>query len=80
MQANKFDADLEKAYRSFPLPDTAFAAYKEFDSARKAEISRINDEQKEVMDKQRGFEIFQAIVNGMSKEEAKAKMEEYITN
>ena len=77
LQANKFTKELEEEYRSFPLPETAEANYKEFKNARQAEVDRINAEQKEVMDKQRGFEIFQAIVGGMSKEEAKAKMEEY---
>lgn len=77
LQADKFSKELMAEYRSFPLPETAEKNFQEFRDARQAERDRINAEQKEVMDRQRGFEIFQAIVGGMSKEEAKAKMEEY---
>lgn len=77
IQEDKLTDELKAEYRSFPLPEVAEASFKEFRDARQAERDRINAEQKEIMDKERGFEIFQAIVGGMSKEEAKAKMDEY---
>lgn len=77
LQADKFTPELTAEYRSFPLPEVAEKNFQEFRAARQAERDRINAEQKEIMDKERGFEIFQAIVGGMSKEDAKAKMEEY---
>lgn len=77
LQEDKLSDELITEYRSFPLPEEAEATLKEYRGSRQAERDRINAEQKKVMDKENELNVFQAIVGGMSKEEAQAKMEEY---
>lgn len=77
LQENKLSDELLATYREFPLPEEAEATLKEYRGSRQAERDRINAEQKKVMDKENELNVFQAIVGGMSKEEAQAKMEEY---
>ena len=70
-------AELEKEYRSFkPVTETT-KAVDEFKNARQAEIDKINEEHEKVITAQKGIDIFQAIIGGMSAEEAKVKLEEY---
>lgn len=77
LREDLFSDELVAEYRSLPLPEETQAKCKEFADIRQAEIDRINEEQRVVSEQRRGFEIFQAIVGGMDKEEAKQKMEEY---
>lgn len=73
----KLTDELEKEYRSFkPVTDTT-ARVKEFKDAMQAEIDEINERHGEITTRQKGLDIFQAIIGGMSAEDAKAKLEEY---
>lgn len=69
--------ELEKEYRGFkPVKETT-AKCDEFKAARQAEIDKINAEHEVILRAQNGFDIFRAVVGGMTKDEAKAKLEEY---
>ena len=77
IREDKLTDELATEYRTFVGVDEYQAKYQEFVAADKEETDRINAEQKVAMDKRRGFEIFQGIINGMSKEEADQKLKEY---
>lgn len=69
--------ELEKEYRALPAITEVSARVKVFQDERVARIEEINKAREEVMSTQRGIDIFQAIIGGMTKEEAEAKLEEY---
>lgn len=71
--------ELTEEYRKLkPVEDTT-AAVQKFKDETQAEIDAINEKHAEVLSRQKGIDIFQAIIGGMSAEEAKAKLEEYET-
>ena len=77
IREDKLTDELATEYRTFTGVDEYQEKYQEFVAQDKEETDRINAEQKVAMDKRRGFEIFQGIINGMSKEEADQKLKEY---
>lgn len=73
----KLTEDIEKEYRAFePVKDTT-ARVQEYQAKRQARVDEITTKQTELVTEQRGIDIFQAVISGMTVEEAKAKMEEY---
>lgn len=74
---NNLPEDIKEEFFTFtPVAETTAKARK-FIDARQAKIDEINEARAKVTEEQRGLDIFQAIIGGMSKEEAKAKLEEY---
>lgn len=69
--------EAEEEFRSFKPVDETTAKTKEFQDARQAEIDDINAKHAEIIKRQKGIDIFQAIIGGMTKEQAKEKLEEY---
>lgn len=76
-RTKKLTAELEEEFRALTPLEAISAAVDEFDAAHKKE----EDEFKEIARKQYAAEqkreIFKAVCNGMSEEEAKAKLAEY---
>lgn len=76
VEGNLSEGVLEE-FRGFETVKTVVGyadAYTQEDKARADEITRM---QQEYMDERKPFEVFQAVINGMSKEEAEAKQAEY---
>lgn len=69
--------ELEKEFRNLPSVEDAGNLYMTFEQARQERIDAVNKEHADIMAEQKSIDIFKAIVNGMDKEEAKAKMAEY---
>lgn len=74
---DKFDDELLKVFKGFETVKTVSEyarAYTEEDKARTEEITKA---QQDYMAERQPFEIFQAVISGMSKEEAEQKQADY---
>lgn len=69
--------NLEREYRQFPSVEETSEKANMFTQARRDAIAEVNAEQARIMREEKGISIFKGIIGGMSKEEAKAKLEEY---
>lgn len=77
---DKLDEETLKIFRGFDTVKNIseeVAKYTEVDKKRTDEITRL---QTEYLNERRPFEIFQAVIGGMSEEEAKKKQAEYLAN
>lgn len=75
---DNLDYDATKTFRAFDTVKTVSeqaAGYTKQMRAREAEITKM---QQDYMAEVRPFEIFQAVIAGMSEQEAKQKQEEYL--
>lgn len=70
-------ADIEKEWRELPATDELMDAYNALLDKDRKEAEKIEAERRVYMEGQRKLDIFKAILNGLSKEEAEAKQKEY---
>lgn len=70
-------SEIEEAYRELPSTEEAVKEYDEYEDEAKKIAEEIEDQRRAFMEKQQGIDIFKAILNGMSKEQAEAQYEEY---
>lgn len=71
--------DLEKEYRALPKMKEMADKYNDWTTKRKARLDAIMDSHKAIMNEEKDLDIFKAVINGMSKEEAEKKHKEYET-
>ena len=69
--------EIEAAYRELPSTEEAVKDYDAFEDAQKAVADDLEAQRKAFAEKQHGIDIFKAVLNGMSKEQAEARYEEY---
>lgn len=69
--------EIEEAYRKLPSTEEAVADYDKYEDEQKAAAEELEAARKEFADKQHGVDIFKAVLNGMSKEQAEAEYEKY---
>lgn len=69
--------EIEEAYRKLPSTEEAVEAYDAFEDEVKAEAEKLEEERKAFAEKQHDIDIFKAILNGMSKQQAEAQYEKY---
>lgn len=70
-------ADIEKEWRELPATDELMDTYNALLDEDRKEAEKIEAERRVYMEGQRKLDIFKAILNGLSKEEAEAKQKEY---
>lgn len=70
-------ADIEKEWRELPATDELLDVYNALLDEDKKEAEKLEAERRTYMDGQHKLDIFKAILNGLSKEEAEAKQKEY---
>lgn len=70
-------SEIEEAYRELPSTEEAVKEYDEYEDDAKKIAEEIEEQRRAFMEKQQGIDIFKAILNGMSKEQAEAQYEEY---
>lgn len=64
-------------FRTLPTPEETAAEVEKFEQEYRAKVDKINAEQKAVMDERKSLDIFLAVISGMTKEQAEAKMKQY---
>lgn len=69
--------EIEAAYRKLPSTEEAVKDYDDFEDSVKAEMEKLEEERKAFAEKQHDIDIFKAILNGMSKQQAEAEYEKY---
>lgn len=77
VEDNLSDETLE-IFRKFDSARTVSEAAQEYTKALRAREDEITQIQQDFVAELRPFEVFQAVINGMSKEEAERKQAEYI--
>lgn len=68
---------IEKEWRKLPSTDEVAAVYEALLAEDKKEADALEAQRRAYMDKQHELDIFKAVLNGESKENAEAKYEEY---
>lgn len=76
-RAGNLDDGLVKDFRALPTAEYTGEEVRKFENARQKRIDEVNDMHQEIVDEQKDLDIFTAVIAGMSKEEAEAKMAEY---
>lgn len=76
-RSDKLNNELTAAFRALPTAEYTGEEVRKLDEARQERINGINDMHQEIVDEQKELDIFTAVVAGMSKEDAEAKMAEY---
>lgn len=69
--------ELTAAFRELPSAETTGDEVRQYEAARQERIDSINGMHQEIIDEQKDLDIFTAVIAGMSKEDAEAKMAEY---
>lgn len=69
--------EIEAAYRELPSTEEAVKDYDGFEDEQKAEMEKLEEARKEFAEKQHDIDIFKAVLNGMSKQQAEAEYEKY---
>lgn len=69
--------EIEAAYRELPTTEEAVKDYDQFEDEIKADAEKLEAERKAFAERQHGVDIFKAVLNGMSKEQAEAEYEKY---
>ena len=69
--------EIEAAYRELPSTEEAVKDYDKFEDELKAVADDLEAQRKDFAEKQHGIDIFKAVLNGMSKDEAEAQYEKY---
>lgn len=70
-------ADIEKEWRELPTTDELMDTYNALLAEDRKEAEKLEAERRVYMEGQRKLDIFKAILNGLTKEEAEAKQKEY---
>ncbi len=76
-RADKLTDELTAAFRALPSAEETGDAVRKIDEERQKRIDEINNMHQQIVDEQKDLDIFTAVIAGMSKEEAEAKMAEY---
>ncbi len=69
--------EIEAMYRELPSTEKAVEDYDKFEDGMKAVADDLEAQRKAFAEKQHEIDIFKAVLNGMSKQQAEAKYEEY---
>lgn len=69
--------EIEKAYRALPSTEEAVKDYDDFEDGLKKEVEDLEEQRKAFAEKQHDTDIFKAVLNGMSKQQAEAEYEKY---
>lgn len=69
--------EIEAAYRQLPSTEEAVKDYDDFEESVKKEAEALEEQRKAFAERQQGIDIFKAVLNGMSKEQAEAEYEKY---
>lgn len=69
--------ELTAAFRELPSAEMTGEEVRGYESARQERINNINNMHQTIIDEQKDLDIFTAVIAGMSKEDAEAKMAEY---
>lgn len=76
-RSDNLNDDLVKSFRALPTAEYTGEEVRKFEDARQKRIDEVNDMHQEIVNEQKDLDIFTAVIAGMSKEEAEAKMAEY---
>lgn len=76
-RADKLTDELTAAFRALPSAEETGDAVRKIDEERQKRIDEINNMHQQIVDEQKDLDVFTAVIAGMSKEEAEAKMAEY---
>ena len=76
-RTGKLTKELEDEFRSLTPIEALTATIGEFDAARKEEEDRFKELARAKYEEEQKLEIFKAVCNGMSEEDAKAKLTDY---
>lgn len=74
---NLITEDIEKAFRALPLTEDAVADWEKFEAADKKVADELEEKRREYMNGQHTIDIFKAVLNGVPKDKAEAKYNEY---
>lgn len=69
--------DIEKAWRELPTTDTVAQHYEDLLTEDNKVAEKLEAERREFMNRQHELDIFKAVLNGQTKEEAEARYQEY---
>lgn len=69
--------EIEATYRELPSTEEAVKDYDEFEDEQKAVADDLEAQRRVFAEKQHEIDIFKAVLNGMSKQQAEARYEEY---
>lgn len=69
--------DIEKAWRELPTTDTVAQHYEDLLTEDNKVADKLEAERREFMNRQHELDIFKAVLNGQTKEEAEARYQEY---
>lgn len=69
--------EIEKAFRELPLTEEAVADWEAFEKADKKVADDLEEKRREYMNGQHEIDIFKAVLNGVPKDQAEAKYNEY---
>lgn len=68
---------LEAAYRALPTMKEMADAYNKFTSERKERMDAVMEQHKAIAEEEKELDIFKGVINGMKKDEAEKKYDEY---
>ena len=77
---NLLTEEIEKAFRELPLTEEAVEDWENFQKADQKVADELEAKRKEYMNGQHEIDIFKAVLNGVSKDQAEAKYKEYQKN
>ena len=69
--------EVEEAFRALPLTEDAVADWTEFEKADQKVADELEEKRREYMNGQHEIDIFKAVLNGVPKDKAEAKYNEY---
>lgn len=69
--------DIEKEWRELPTTDSVAKHYEDILSEDSKVADKLEAERREFMNRQHELDIFKAVLNGQTKEEAEARYQEY---
>ena len=76
-RTGKLTKEVEEEFRGLTPIEALTASIGEFDAARKEEEDKFKDYARKKYEDEQKLEIFKAVCNGMSEEDAKAKLADY---
>ena len=76
-RSDKLNDELTAAFRALPSAEETGESVRKIDEERQKRIDEINTMHEQIVNEQKELDIFTAVVAGMSKEDAEAKMAEY---
>ena len=76
-RSDKLTDELTAAFRALPSAEETGESVRKIDEERQKRIDEINTMHEQIVNEQKDLDIFTAVIAGMSKEEAEAKMAEY---